>query len=151
MTKMQALRNPMKEGMCDPLSSYEDQRDNRKRNLNEFRPALLRRYGHHSPLRRRPGAKCANPPNDVEVDQGAGRRCDHHRDPNHVTMKAGRWCVDANRGFSKRTQTDGDTKTADCNDGRTGTLQSDKYEARHANKPCPLACWTLRRNCFRIL
>jgi len=33
---MQALRNPMDHGMCYPLSSYQNQRDDRKRNLKEF-------------------------------------------------------------------------------------------------------------------
>jgi hypothetical protein len=151
MTKMQALRNPMNHGMCDPLGSYQNQRDDRKRYLKEFRSALLRSYGQHAPLRRRPGAQCANAPYDVEVDQGAGRRRDHHRDPNHVPMKATRRCVDANRCLCKCTKTDGDTDTADGNDGRAGTLQNDKYQTRHANEPCPLTHGALRQNWFRIL
>jgi hypothetical protein len=141
---MQPLRNPMNHGMCDPLSSDQNQRDDRKHNLKEFRSPLLRSYCLHAPLRRRPGAQCANAPNDVEVDQRADRRREHHRDPNHVPMKAARRCVDANRGLYKRTQTDGDTNTADRNDGRTGTLQNNEYQTRHANKPCPLAHGALR-------
>ena len=141
---MQALRNPMNHRMCDPLCSNQNQRDDRKRNLKEFRSPLLRSGGLHAPLRRRPGAQGTNTPDDVEVDQGTDRRRYHHRNSNHVSMEAARRCMDAYRCLRQRTETNGDTNTADRNDGRTGTLQNDEYETRHADKPCPLV-----RNAFR--
>lgn len=136
--------------MSDPLRSHQDESEDRQGNLKPLRPQLLRRDWLDSPLRGWSGAQAANAPDDVQVEQGAECRSDHHGDAYGVSVESGGWSVNAKGRLGQRAEADGNPHSADRDDGGAGALQDDKDETRHADEP-RLAWCTLGQGRGRIL
>ena len=146
--KNELLGNPMNHRMCNPLCCYKNKREDCEHNLKDLRPPLFRSNSLESPLSSRPRSKRANAPDDIEVDQRTNRRDNHHRNANRVPVKTARRCVDPNRRFCKRAQTNRNTNAADRNHRRAGALQDNKNKARRADNPSRPACGVFRQHWF---
>ena len=107
------------------LCGDKDQGYNRKRNLEGFRPFLLRRHWLDSPLRRRSRPQAADSPDDVQVDDGTSDCKDHHRNSDRVRVESAGGAVQASRR-SQSAKTNHHSDATDRHDRGARALQHDE-------------------------
>ena len=127
------------QGVRDRLGGYQDEGEDGERDLEELRTSLAGGGRLGSPLRRRPGAQRANAPDDVEVDEGAEGRGDHHGDSDCVLMKPDGGRAGPEGRDCQRAEANGNADPAEGDDGRAGALQNDEDEAGGSEEPGPSA------------
>ena len=96
------------------------------------------------PLRRRPGAQRANPPDRIEIYDRACNRKDLHGDTNGLAVN-GFEEVGAGCRSGKRRNADEEAKSTERHEGGAGTLQQDEEQAGEPDDPrAALACVLFR-------
>lgn len=125
----------MNHGVSDPLGRHQDEGDDGERDLEVFRAPLAGSSWLGAPLRGGAGAQGANAPDDVEINEGAEGRGYHHGDSDGVAMESCGGRVDAEGGRRQSAEADGDSNSAEGDDGCAGTLQNDEDEAGGGDEP----------------
>ena len=120
-----AMSGVVDDEVRDVFGDDKDQGDNRKRNLEGFRPFLPRGHWLDSPLRRRSRPQAADSPDDVQIDDGASDCKDHHRNPYCVCVEPAGRAVQAS-GRSQSAKTNHHSDAADRHHCGARALQQDE-------------------------